>query len=317
MSDITLFFVARRSNGKTLDRLLNSEKHFIQILMKLQSDFLVPLAATSYRGTDGPIGQYKRAVQQLIDVHRDILYPRLVQCEQDIVAMCTIYRDAFTSAQFLDAYLLYASTCVHAYAILFGKYSDASGKSPMVDYTRWPQVHLDRTFAYMDHLMLELKDADETFVSDEFKAVVRFGVQLDQFRTRYRDNANLNAMTMETAGNYTPTYESRRSFYETYGFVEWGEACSVYGYKTRLLLLTSGLVCVRTKEVKVSDKFRVARCEWFLMYTIVCAEKRGVCQRRVSFATFGCPDDRKSAQQGAHQVLRQLCQRDRIQSGLC
>lgn len=224
--------------------------------MKLHSDFLVPLAATtaaSQRTIDGPIGQYKRAVQQLIDVHRDGLYPRLLQCEQDIVEMCATYREAFASAQFQDAYLMYASTCMQAYTILFGKYSDASGKSPVVDYTRVPQVHLDRTFAFMDHLMYELKDADETFVSDEFKAVVRFGVQLDQFRTRYRDNANLNALMIETGGNCTPTYESRRSFYETYGFVEWGEACSVYGYKTRLLLLTSGLICVRTKEVKVSD----------------------------------------------------------------
>lgn len=41
--------------------------------------------------------------------------------------------------------------------------------------------------------------------------------------------------------------DSLQNFHEDYGFVEYSDPVSVYGYKMRLLVLTKGLICVRTQ----------------------------------------------------------------------
>lgn len=92
---------------------------------------------------------------------------------------------------------MYSAKCTQAYAALDMIFSDGGGGNDadaVVHYTNVPLEHLDRTYAFMDHLMCELKNADEAFVSDEFKAVARLCVEMNRFRLRVRDNRNLHAM---------------------------------------------------------------------------------------------------------------------------
>lgn len=91
---------------------------------------------------------------------------------------------------------MYAATCTKAYATLNAIYPANEG-SEVRHYTNVPLEHLDRTNAFMNHLMYELKDADATFVSDEFKAVAVLHVELHRFVERVRDNLNLNSIKNE------------------------------------------------------------------------------------------------------------------------
>lgn len=140
--------------------------------------------------------KYTRIVQSLIDYHHCVHYPRLRECDNDIVAICGTFRAAFANETYAEAYQMYAATCTKAYAQLDAIYDGID--ADVVHYTSVPLDHLDRTYAFMDHLMCELKNADDTFVSDEFKAVAVAGVELNRYRQRVRDNLNLNSIK-----NYT------------------------------------------------------------------------------------------------------------------
>lgn len=144
-------------------------------------------------------------MQWLIEYHTRTHFAGLRACEQDILAICERFAEALQSDAYLEAYQTYAATCTRAYAVLDGVFQTAaaaaatavganSDADALVHYTHVPLEHLDRTYAFMDHLMCELKRADEEFVSDEFKAVARLAVQLNRFRVRVRDNLNLFGM---------------------------------------------------------------------------------------------------------------------------
>lgn len=173
-----------------MDRLLNSEKHFIQILTGYVRQYLGPLAT----GRAEALRKYERTVMTLIDYHQTVHYPRLLECQQDIVAICDTFRVALANPVYLDAYQMYAATCTKAYAVLDEVYAADGGDAEVLHYTNVPLDHLDRTYAFMDHLMCELKNADDLFVSDEFKTVAVLGVELNRFRVRVRDNLNLNSI---------------------------------------------------------------------------------------------------------------------------
>lgn len=136
-------------------------------------------------------------MQWLIDYHTRTHHAQLRACEQDILAICERFAEALRTDAYLEAYQTYAATCTRAYGVLDAIYAAGGGSSDadaLVHYTHVPLEHLDRTYAFMDHLMCELKRADDEFVSDEFKAVARLAVQLNRFRVRVRDNLNLFGM---------------------------------------------------------------------------------------------------------------------------
>lgn len=141
--------------------------------------------------------KYTRIVQTLIDYHQTVHYPQLRDSQMDIVRICTTFRQSLANSVYLEAYQMYAAACTKAYAQLDAIYEGIEG-ADIVHYTSVPLDHLDRTYAFMDHLMCELKNADDAYVSDEFKAVAVVGVELNRFRQRVRDNLNLNSIK-----NYT------------------------------------------------------------------------------------------------------------------
>lgn len=188
---------SHRRNGKTLERLLNSEKHFIHILSRYHRQYLGDLPRGILARHRDALRRYTATVRSLIDYHHNQHYPQLLASQPDIVAICDAFAAALATPQYMDAYQSYAATCTRAYAALDTIFADGGGGNDadaVVHYTNVPLEHLDRTYTFMDHLMCELKNADETFVSDEFKAVARLGVELNRFRLRVRDNRNLYAM---------------------------------------------------------------------------------------------------------------------------
>lgn len=178
-----------RSNGKTLERLMNSERHYIQILSTYVKTYLMRIPDMD---KTHQIAGYIHTTSRIIDFHKQNHYPALKDCHRNIIEICDVFRSSLKNVEFVETYQLYAAQSFRAYQVLDEVFRDT--KSGIRNYTNIPVEHLNRCHTFLEHLMIELKDADDTFVSDEFKAVAVTEVMFNKFRNRVIDNLRVNSM---------------------------------------------------------------------------------------------------------------------------
>lgn len=145
------------------------------------------------------IAKYVETTQSIIDFHRESHYPAIKACQRNIIEICDVFRSSLRMDAFQQAYKMYAALSCRAYQVLDDVYRD-DPKSDVKNFTNIPVEHLNRCNTFLEHLRTELKDADNDFVSDEFKAVAVCEVQFRKFRTNVMDNLNLNAMKADMVG---------------------------------------------------------------------------------------------------------------------
>lgn len=133
---------------------------------------------------------YITTVKKIIDYHKTHHYPALMKCQRNIIEICEVIKRALINEEFLEAYQTYAGHSYRAYKLLDEQFTDA----PIKDFNLVPIVHLNRCNVFLGHLMYELKDADDLFVSDEFKAVAVTETMFNKFEQRVMDNLHLNSM---------------------------------------------------------------------------------------------------------------------------
>lgn len=139
------------------------------------------------------IAGYIQTTGRIIDFHKQHHYPALTDCHRNIIEICEVFRASLKNVEFVETYQLYAALSFRAYKVLDEVFKDTH--SGIRNYTNIPVEHLNRCQTFLVHLMKELKEADDTFVSDEFKAVAVTEIMFNKFRNRVIDNLRLNSMS--------------------------------------------------------------------------------------------------------------------------
>lgn len=139
------------------------------------------------------ITKYIQVIKSIVSFHMKHYYPALKRCQGNIIEICGVVRAALQNQEFVDMYQMYAGYCQHAIPIIELQYSDTC--SSIKDFNSTPLEHMKKVGELLVHLMNMLKDADDLFVSDEFKQVAATESQFSKYEKKVLNNVFVNSIT--------------------------------------------------------------------------------------------------------------------------
>ncbi|GAB0090774.1 hypothetical protein DMENIID0001_055370 [Sergentomyia squamirostris] len=100
-------------DSRNLQRLLNSEKHYVSMMHTYKKKLLDHLAVDARQMIDG----YIRCVEAICTLHRERFLPRLRACDMNIEDICNLFNDFISDGSF-GIYMTYATETMSVHQIL-------------------------------------------------------------------------------------------------------------------------------------------------------------------------------------------------------
>ncbi|XP_055691474.1 triple functional domain protein isoform X2 [Lutzomyia longipalpis] len=232
--------------NKNLQRLLNSEKHYVSMLYTYKKKLVDHLPEDVRQN----IGGYIQCLEAICEMHRDRFLPKLRECDMDVEEICNLFND-FISDGSLGIYMTYATELMSVQQTLLDYNTQTALMSEDVEagIKVFLQLPIKRLSAYEAaiHFILECFFSEGiNTMSSIFKVAAVLEAELNNLTKSVENNAKVF-----TCSDFRM---NRRSV----GFVRYADNVAARAFGTWnycVLLMERQVVCCKVKQDQESSYF--------------------------------------------------------------
>lgn len=235
----TTWYTKLEDDRKTTERLLNSEKYYIQLMSKSAKDYLTNISDE----TQLKLATFIDSAKQIISLHSNVLFPALQSCDLNAYCICDVFKQNIEAKMF-HIYNVYAAYVSDALRLLSDYSTTEDNVERRDEYLRemehsllMPIKHLENYTLLMEIFLNEFKEKD--FVTEEFKTVATVEIEMKKLFKSVTENMNINSL------------KGSKNSVRSYGLVIYSDTITIDEGKYRALILERGLVCVK---IRISTK---------------------------------------------------------------